>query len=61
MKSKIRTAKNKKSDMSIPMVAVKQSADICVPPLTDLLNNTINDCHWPPELDQNSKKFIFSA
>ena len=36
MKSKIRTAKNKKSDMSIPTAVVKQSEDIRVPPLTDL-------------------------
>ena len=36
--------------MSIPMAVLKQSADICVPSLTDLLNNAINDCHWPLEL-----------
>ena len=51
MRSKIRTAKNKKSDMSIPMAVLKQSTDICFPSLTNLLNNTINDCHWPLELD----------
>ena len=32
------------------MAVLKQSADICVPSLTDLLNNTINDCKWPLEL-----------
>ena len=36
--------------MSIPMAVLKQSVDICVPSLTDLLNNAINDCHWPLEL-----------
>ena len=40
----------KKSDISIPMAVLKQSADICVPSLTDLLNNSINDCHLPLEL-----------
>ena len=50
MRSKIRRAKYKKSDMSIPMAVLKQSVDICVPSLTDLLNNAINDCHWPLEL-----------
>ena len=31
------------------MAVVKQCADICAPPLTDLLKNTINNCHWPLE------------
>ena len=40
MKSKIPTSKNKKSEISIPIAVLKQSEDICVPPLTDLSNNT---------------------
>ena len=32
------------------MAVLKQIADICVPSLTDLLNNAINYCHWPLEL-----------
>ena len=32
------------------MAVLKQSADISVPSLTDVLNNAINDCHWPLEL-----------
>ena len=36
MRSKIRTAKYKKSDMSIPMAILKQNADICVPCISRL-------------------------
>ena len=36
--------------MSIPMAVLKQSEGICVPSLTNLLNNAINDYHWSLEL-----------
>ena len=41
--------KNKTSTAEIPVQALKRYGDICVPPLTDLINNIVNDGHWPIE------------
>ena len=39
--------RNKKSDLQVPMMILKQCTDSCLTPLTDLINN---DQNWPVEL-----------
>ena len=34
----------------MPVSILKNSVDVCLIPLTDQLNNIVNDCHWPIEL-----------
>ena len=43
VRTKILTARNKKSDLQVPMMILKQCTDSCVTPLTDLINNVVND------------------
>ena len=50
VRTKILTARNKKSDLQVPMMILKQCTDSCVIPLTDLINNIVNDQNWPVEL-----------
>ena len=50
VRTKILTARNKKSDLQVPMMILKQCTDSCVTPLTDLINNIVNDQNWPVEL-----------
>ena len=42
--------KNKSSSLQRPVSILKNSADVCLIPLTAQLNNIVNDCHWPIEL-----------
>ena len=42
--------KNKISTVEIPVQVLKMFGDICLPSLTDLINNIVNDGHWPIEL-----------
>ena len=42
--------KNKTSAAEIPVQVLKRYEDICLSPLTDLINNIVNDGHWPIEL-----------
>ena len=39
--------KNKSSSLQMPVGILKNSVDVCLIPLTDQLNNIVNDCHWP--------------
>ena len=50
VRTKILTARNKKSDLQVPMMILKQCTDSCITPLTDLINNIVNDQNWPVEL-----------
>ena len=50
VRTKILTARNKKSDLQVSMMILKQCTDSCVTPLTDLINNIVNDQNWPVEL-----------
>ena len=34
----------------MPVSILRNSVDVCLIPLTDQLNNIVNDCHWPVEL-----------
>ena len=34
----------------MPMMILRQCTDSCVTPLTDLINNIVNDQNWPVEL-----------
>ena len=34
----------------MPLSILKNSVDVCLIPLTDQLNNIVNDCHWPIDL-----------
>ena len=54
VRTKILTARNKKSDLQVPMMILKQCSDSCVTPLTDLINNIVNDQNWPVELGSAS-------
>ena len=40
---------NKTSASEIPVQVLKRYGDICLPPLSDLINNIVNDGHWPIE------------
>ena len=50
IKEKGTSLKNKSSSLQMPVSNLKNSVDICLIPLTDPLNNIVNDCHWPIEL-----------
>ena len=50
VRTKILNARNKKSDLQVPMMILKQCTDSCVTPLKDLINNIVNDQNWPVEL-----------
>ena len=50
VKNAINSLKNKTSTAEIPVQVLKRYGDICLPPLTDLINNIANDGHWPIEL-----------
>ena len=50
VKNAINSLKNKTSIAEIPVQVLKRYVDICLPPLTDLINNIVNDGHWPIEL-----------
>ena len=47
--TKILTSGNRKSDLQVPMMILKQCTDSRVTPLTDLINNIVNDQNWPVE------------
>ena len=50
VRTKILTTRNKRSDLQVPMMILKQCTNSCVTPLTDLINNIVNDRNWPFEL-----------
>ena len=50
IKEKVTPLKNKSSSLQMPVSILKSSVDVCLIPLTDQLNNIVNDCHWPIEL-----------
>ena len=50
VRTKIFTARNKNSDLQVPMMILKQCTDSCVTHLTDLINNIVNDQNRTVEL-----------
>ena len=50
IKEKVTSLKNKSSSLQMLVSILKNSVDVCLIPLTDQLNNIVNDCHWPIEL-----------
>ena len=50
VKNAFNSLKNKTSTAEIPVQVLQRHGDICLPTLTDLINNIVNDGHWPIEL-----------